>query len=729
MSGNRSVRTHYRTCNLCEAMCGIAIELDGSEILTITGDKNDPLSRGYICPKAVALQDIYHDPDRLKQPLRRTSDGWQPMEWDAAFDEVAARLLEIQRQHGRDAVAIYQGNPTVHSSGTMLFAPAFFRALGTRNRFSATSVDQLPHHFASYFMFGHQLLIPVPDVDRTHFLLVLGANPLVSNGSLMTAPGMRRRLRELRQRGGKLVVVDPRRTPTAQVADEHLFIRPGTDALFLLALLHTLYEQDLVNLGPVADLCVGQERIEALVAEFAPEQVASRTGIEVEAIRRTAVAFASAPSAVCYGRVGVSTQAYGALCHWLINLLNALTGNLDRPGGAMFAAPAIETVDRRGAGHYCRYSSRVRGAPEFGGELPVSTLAEEILTEGDGKIRALVTSAGNPVLSTPNGTQLERALSGLDFMVSIDIYLNETTRHADIILPPTTGLETDHYDLIFHTLAVHNTAKYSSALFEPAPDARHDWQIFRQLRKRIEAAAPPKRLGSRLRQACLDRLGPERLLDLGLRLGPYGVWRGRRFSPRGLSLRKLRRHPQGIDLGPLRPCLPGRLFTADGRVHLAPAVLVDDLQRLRAKSSPAVPFDPPLSLIGRRQLRSNNSWMHNSLRLVKGKDACTLLMHPADASVRSIRDGETVEVSSRVGRINIAVELSTDMMPGVVSIPHGWGHGRPGVELQTAHAHAGVSINDLTDDQRVDTLCGNAAFSGEPVTVRGKRTPAAPLVT
>lgn len=698
-------------------MCGIAIELDGDEILSIVGDKDDPLSQGHICPKAVALQDIYHDPDRLKRPLRRTANGWQPVEWEAAFDEIAARLLEIQRAHGRDAVATYQGNPTVHNSGTMLYAPPFFQALGTRNQYSATSVDQLPHQFVSYFMFGHQLLIPVPDVDRTDFLLVLGANPLVSNGSLMTAPGMRRRLRALRERGGRLIVVDPRRTETAEVADEHFFIRPGSDALFLLALLHTLYDQDLVNLGHVADLCAGQDRVEALIADFAPEQVAARTGIEADAIRRTAIAFAAAPSAACYGRLGVSTQEYGALCHWLINLLNALTGNLDRPGGAMFAAPAIETVKRSGAGHFARYSSRVRGAPEFAGQLPSATLAEEILTEGDGRIRALVTSAGNPVLSTPNGTQLERALPRLDFMVSIDIYLNETTRHADFILPPTTGLETDHYDLIFHTLAVRNTARYSRALFAPAPDARHDWQIFRQLRKRLEAGAPPKRFRARLRQILADRLGPERLLDLGLRLGPYGVWGGRRLSPRGLSLRKLRRRPHGVDLGPLRPCLPDRLFTADGRVQLAPTILVEDLQRLRQDDRPAMISDPPLSLIGRRLLRSNNSWMHNSLRLVKGNNACTLLMHPADAAARGLRDGEAVEVTSRVGSIGIALEFSDDMMPGVVSIPHGWGHDRPGTELQTASAHAGASINDLTDDQRTDALCGNAAFSGVPVTV------------
>jgi len=721
MTHPNNFHTHYRTCNLCEAMCGLEIVHRNGDILSVKGDVDDPFSRGHICPKAVALTDIYNDPDRLKQPVRRTKSGWQRVPWDEALDEVADRLKQVQGKHGNNAVAFYQGNPTVHNSGTMLFAPLFLKALRTQNRFSATSVDQLPHHFAAYFMFGHQLLLPIPDIDRTKHLLILGANPLASNGSLMTAPGFADRLNDLQKRGGRCVVVDPRRTETAAKADAHHFIRPGADALFLLGLLNTLFSENLVNRDELPNYLAGVDSIAQLVADFPPERCAETTGIDAPTIRKLARDFAAADSAVCYGRFGVSTQQFGAVCQWLINVLNTVTGNLDRPGGAMFTLPGIDTIQQTAkqgrVGHYAKWTSRVRGLPEFGGELPVAVMAEEILTEGDGQIRALVTSAGNPVLSTPNGTQLDRALQQLEFMVSIDIYINETTRHADIILPPATGLETDHYDLAFHILAVRNTAKYSTALFQPANDAKYDWQIFDELRKRLSKNGRSTGIAANLKRKIADSMTPERMLDLGLRLGPYGVWGGRLLSSRGLSLRKLKNNPHGIDLGALKPCLPQRLFTTDKTVHLAPEPLMQDVERVITKLSAASSATPDLLLIGRRDLRSNNSWMHNSERLVKGKVRCTLLMHPQDAAARGISDGQRVEVSSRVGKISIPVELTEQIMPGVVSIPHGWGHDRDGVQLQTATKHAGQSINDLTDDATVDELSGNAAFSGVPVVV------------
>ncbi|MFQ5652016.1 MAG: molybdopterin-dependent oxidoreductase, partial [bacterium] len=612
----QDIQTHYRTCNLCEAMCGIAITHQNGQVLSISGDKADPFSQGHICPKAVALQDIYHDPDRLKHPVRRTKKGWEKLSWDEAFDEVVTRLTAIQKKYGNNAVGVYQGNPTVHNSGTMLFAPLFLRTLRTRSRFSATSVDQLPHHFAAYFMFGHQLLLPIPDIDRTDFFLILGANPLASNGSLMTAPGFENRLRALQKRGGKLVVVDPRRAETAAMADAHHFIRPGTDVLLLLALLNVVFAENLTQPGRLQEFTDGPEQIEKLVAGFRPERVEKITGIAAPAIRQLARDFSAAESAVCYGRMGASTQAFGALCQWLVNVLNIVTGNLDRPGGAMFTAPAVDIVQQawkeRRPGSYGRWRSRVRGLPEFAGDLPVAVLAEEILTEGDGQIQALITSAGNPVLSTPNGAQLEHALEQLEFMVSIDIYINETTRHAHIILPPTTGLETDHYDLAFHALAVRNTAKYSRALFQPENGTRHDWQIFNELRQRMAANGRTKNFSARLKQKMLDGMTAERMLDLGLRFGPYGTWGGRFLSKGGLSLRKLKKQVHGIDLGALEPCLPQRLFTANKRIQLAPEVLVKDLDRVEStflarKGSQTSEFD--LSLIGRRQLRSNNSWM------------------------------------------------------------------------------------------------------------------------
>ena len=706
MSERNGRWTHYRTCNLCEAMCGLEIALDGERIVAIRGDKDDPFSQGHICPKAVALQDIYADPDRLRQPLRRTATGWVTIGWDEALDEAAANLKRIQADFGAPAVGVYLGNPNVHNLGSSLLGTTLTRALRTPNVFTATSVDQLPHHVAARLMFGHQLLLPIPDVDRTDFFLMLGANPLASNGSLMTAPGMDRRLKAIQQRGGCVVVVDPRRTETAALADEYIPIRPSTDVLLLLALIRTILAEGLARPDLLADFTTGLAALWPIVADYTPDLVSPVIGIPADTITRLARAFATAPSAVCYGRIGLSTQRFGGLCQWLINILNVVTGNLDRPGGAMFTTPAFDIVDAPRAGKYGRWRSRVRGRPEFMGELPVATLAEEITTPGEGQIRALVTVAGNPVLSTPNGQRLDRALASLDYMLAIDIYLNETTRHAHLILPPTTGLETEHYDVLFHILAVRNTAKYSLPLYEPDADTRHDWQIYRALAERLATPDRPYDAAHPLNQ-----MTPAMLLDFGLRTGPYGK--------DGLSLDTLRANPHGLDLGPLQPRLPGRLFTPDKRINLLPAPLVQDLQRVQAVffegAHQADGFD--LTLIGRRDLRSNNSWMHNSRRLVRGKDRCTVLMHPDDATARGLADGQRVAVQSRVGCIELPLEVSEAMMPGVVSIPHGWGHDRRGMRLAVAQAHAGASLNDLTDETFLDELTGNAALSGVPVRV------------
>jgi anaerobic selenocysteine-containing dehydrogenase len=716
---------HFRSCNLCEAICGIEIPVQADQRLDIRGDKDDVLSRGYICPKAVALQDLHYDKDRLKYPVRRTPNGWQRLGWDDAFDEVALNLKRIHAEYGRNSTATYLGNPNVHNYGALLFAPGFIRSLHTRNRFSATSVDQLAHHLASYLMFGHQLLLPIPDLERTRFFLILGANPAVSNGSMMTAPGMSRRLQEIRGGGGKVILIDPRFTETARFADRHLFIRPGTDVLLLLALLHVVFDEGLTRLGPLASFTKGVDVVGNLVAEFPPEKVASITGIEAEQIRLLAREFASAESAVCYGRIGVSTQEFGAACQWLINVLNIVTGNLDRPGGAMFTLPAFDPLSAPESlapkGSFGRWHSRVRKLPEFAGELPVVTMAEEILTEGAGQIKALVTLAGNPVLSTPNGRELDQALASLEFMVSIDPYINETTRHAHIILPPSSSLERGHYDLIFHLLAVRNTARFSPALFQPDAETRHDWEILLELQTRI---AHHGLFGQVKRNLTKRFFGPERILDLGLRFGPYGAGI-KSINPfsKGLTLREVKAAVHGIDLGPLTSCLPERLRTSDKRIELAPDVLVQDVKRVKAKfDSASLPTNGHLLLIGRRQLRGNNSWMHNSQRLVRGKPPCTMLIHPADAAKRQLKQGQTVSVRSRVGTVVVPIEISEEMMPGVVSIPHGWGHGRLGVQLEVAQQHAGESINDLTDDLTIDTLCGTAAFNGTWVGVEATTT-------
>ncbi len=694
-------------------MCGVTLRLEGDRVLEVRGDPEDPLSQGHVCPKVLGLKAVHEDPDRLRTPQKRIGDRWESIGWDQAFEEVSARLREVRARHGRKAVAVYQGNPTVHNIGSMLFGQLFVRALRTPHKYSATSLDQLPHMLASLEMFGHQLLLPVPDVDRSDHLLMLGANPLVSNGSLMSGGDIGGRLKALQARGGRLIVVDPRRTETAAIADTHVFVRPGADALLLAALVREVIAAG-PRLGRLAAFTDGLDALRAAVDDFTPERVAGATGVPSETLRALARGLLEAERPVVYGRMGVCTQRFGGLAAWLVNALNLVLGRVDAEGGAMFTTPALDAVSaaaRLGqAGHFARRRSRVRGLPEFGGELPAATLAEEIDTPGEGQIRALVTSAGNPVLSAPNGRRLDAALPGLELMISIDIYRNETTRHAHYILPPTFGIEHEHYDAAFHLLAVRNTAKYAPAAVARGPDARHDWEIFVELASRLDAS-PLGRVKGRAQRAALLRMGPGPILDLGLRVGPYG--RARDGRP-GLTLARLAAAPHGVDLGPLQPVLPGRLFTPEGRIRLAPAVFLADLPRLREclDEAPA-----ELVLIGRRDLRTNNSWMHNDRRFVKGKPRCTLLMHPDDAAARGLESGGRARLRSRVGSVEVPVELDEALMPGVVSLPHGWGHHREGMALAVASAHAGVSINDVIDERDVDALSGTAALNGQPVEV------------
>lgn len=711
-------KTHRHSCTLCEATCGINVTVQDGRVLDIRGDEDDPASKGYICPKATALADLHHDPDRLRQPVVRDGDEWREVSWGEAFALVGDKLREIRTQHGKDAIGVYQGNPTAHNFGLVTIGQLFFRSLGTRNLYSATSVDQLPHMLAAYLMFGHQLLMPVPDIDRTDLFVCLGGNPLVSNGSIMTAPDMRGRLKALHQRGGKVVVVDPRRSETAEAADDHVFIRPGTDAFFLLSLVNVLFAENLVRPGRLEKHLAGVVAVRAVSQDYPPERVAHITGIDPDVVRGLARQLAATERAVVYGRVGICTQEFGGLAAWLLVVLNALTGHLDEVGGSMFTTPAVDAIPAAGwfgqAGSFDSHRSRLRRLPEFGGELPVAVLAEEIEATGEGQLRALITSAGNPVLSTPNGNRLDRALDTLDFMVSIDPYINETTRHADVILPPTSPLERSHYELALANYSVRNTAKYSPAVFARGKDQRHDWEICLELASRVFGADNPvSRAGGAVGRRALTLLGPEAILEVGLRTGPYGVLR----KPiGGVSLRALRKKPQGVDLGPLEPRLPDRVNTENKRINLAPTVYLDDLDRLHGRMDAWAPAE--LVLVGRRQLRSNNSWLHNSARLVKGKPRCTLLMHPVDAERSGVSDGELVELSSRAGEIEVPVEITDSMMPGVVSLPHGWGHGRQGVRLTVAGAHAGASINDVTDENFVDELTGTSALSGVRVKVR-----------
>lgn len=707
---------HYHTCCLCEAMCGLEISTRGERVLSIRGNAQDVFSKGHICPKGVALQDLHTDPDRLRQPLKRVGDGWEPVSWDQALTDIGQRLVRIQRAHGRDAVAIYMGNPFAHNYAGLLAVSQLWPLIGSRNRFSASSLDQLPLMLTALQMFGHQLLMPVPDLARTDYLLMLGANPLVSNGSLMAAPDMRQQIRALQDRGGKLVVLDPRRSETARAADVHHFVRPGSDALVLMALLHTLFDEQLARPGRLAGRMQGLATIQALVADYAPETVAGATGLSPDSLRQLARDFAAAPRAVCYGRMGTCAQEFGTLASWLIVVLNAVTGRLDAPGGAMFPAPAADLVALSSLlglqGDFNSSRSRVRGLPDFGGELPTVALAEEITTPGPGQIRALITVAGNPVLSSPNGERLEAALAELELMVSLDPYCNETTAKAHYILPPASQLERDHFDLVGALLAPRNIAKYSPPVFAKPADAKHDWEILVELGLSVGTARGLPRPALQALYRLASGPGPAGLIDLLLRLGPYGD----HFNPfsRGLNLARLKAQPHGIDLGPLQPCLPGRLATPRKRIQLAPPAFVRDLRRLRQRLEAPI---PAFVLIGRRQLRSNNSWMHNSERLVKGRDTCTLLMHSADAARLGLDTGGRARLRTRVGERVVPVEISDDVMPGVVSLPHGWGHHRRGSRLRVAQAHAGVSLNDLTDESYYDRLSGNAGLNGLPVVV------------
>ncbi|MDX2416485.1 MAG: molybdopterin-dependent oxidoreductase [Xanthomonadales bacterium] len=721
MKTNKTDQIHYIACNLCEAICGLEIKLENGQVKSIRGDKLDPVSKGHICPKAVALQDIYNDPDRLRRPIRKTADGWQEISWPEAYDEVTSELKRIQSQYGNDAVAVYLGNPTVHNLEALLFGPVFLRTLKTKNRYSATSVDQLPEQLVSLLMFGHSLLIPLPDLDRTGFHLIFGANPVVSNGSMMTAPGVAKRLKAIRERGGQLVVVDPRRTETADIADLHLFIQPGSDVLMLLAMLHVVFNEELQTLGSVAQFTKGVEIIEEIVRGYPPEKVAPFTGVEPETLKTLVREFCAAGSASCYGRIGVSTQQFGTLTQWLITVFNIVTGNLDIPGGTQFSKPAFEvlTAVKPGKKGFADKLSRVRKLPDFSGEFPVATLAEEITTPGEGQVRALVTSAGNPVLSTPNGHQLDAAMSKLDYMVSIDIYLNETTRHANIILPPLTGLERPHYDVVFQALAIRNGAKFSEPVFKADKDRRSDLQIFTELGWRMQSVNGFSKAAGWFKKKLLQQLGSEWIINRRLKQGPY-------YKSLGLDLKKLKDNPHGIDLGPMQSCLPERLFTADKTIHLAPDEFVSELKKLTvffdadATHSGQPGFD--LQLIGRRDPRTNNSWLHNSYRMVKGKNRCLALVHPHDAKRRQLLDGDIARVSSRVGSIRIPVAISDEMKPGVISIPHGWGHQVDGIKLGIAQQHAGVNTNILSDDLFLDSLSGNAALNGIPVSLEKDAT-------
>ncbi len=745
-----TTRTAFRTCPLCEAGCGLEITVTGSAVTRIRGDRDDVFSHGFICPKGSTLKQLHEDPDRLRKPLVKRNGVHVEVEWDEAWREVQRGLTSVIERHGRGAIASYSGNPSAHSLSAITFGRTLSQSIGTRQHYSASTVDQMPRQVASAYIFGTAVTVPVPDLDRTDYLMILGANPYASNGSLCTAPDFPGRIEAIRARGGKVVVVDPRRSRTADEADEWLPIRPGADALFLMAIVNVLFADGLANPGPaVARRLEGLAELEVLASAFTPELVEAAVGIDAATTRRMARELAAATTATVYGRIGITTTEFGTTASWLIDAINILTGNLDRPGGAMFAMPVAGGPSTKGASgtgkpfQIGRGHTRVKGLPEIMGEYPAAALADEILEAGDGQVRSLITVAGNPVLSTPNSQRLDEALADLEFMVSVDIYLNETTRHADVILPSPSQLQKSHYDVLLLQFAVRNVANYSAAVL-PLTDGQPDeWEILATLAMIAQgvdadaadpAAADELAITSLVRHAVNDahspihgrdadeilatlaatgHRGPERMLDFQLRTGPFGEAFG--TNPGGATLQMLIDHPHGVDYGALEPRLDEILRTPSGRIELAHPALVADVPRLRAAVDTLA--ERSMVLVGRRHLRSNNSWMHNIEVLVKGKPRCALQVHPDDAASLGLVDGGYATVTSRVGRVEAAVEVTDSIRPGVVSLPHGWGHGVEGTRLRVAAERAGVNSNILTDDEAMDPMSSTSVLNGIPVTV------------
>jgi anaerobic selenocysteine-containing dehydrogenase len=735
-------RTVQRVCPFCEATCGLSLDVEGDTIVSVRGDKEDPFSRGYICPKAYGVKELFHDRDRLRRPVRRTPTGWEEISWTEAYDEVASRLIEIRDRYGKDAIGTYTGNPIVHDLGAVLYRIVLQRALETRSMFNSAAIDTLPKIVQTGLMFGRHFptAVPIPDIDRTHYLLVIGANPVVSHGSLMTMPDAPGRLKDVIRRGGKVVVVDPRRTETAKIASEHHFIRPGSDAAFLLALVHTLFEENLVKLGAAEGLVASLDDVEALAREFSPEAVAAYCGIGAGVIRRIAREMAAAESAACYGRLGTCVQEFGTLATWGCDLVNILTGNLDRAGGVMFttpAAPIDAALPKEQGFEIGRWKSRVSGRPEVEGLIPSSTMAEEILTPGDGQVRAMILLMTNPLRSAANSVELERAFSSLDFLVAVDFYINETTRHAHVILPTPSPAEQAGYEIAFYLLSVRNVAKWSWPAVDPPAGTPNSWEVLLEVALRlmgfagmpanavdefvfrkfaegaVENGSPwPGLTVDEMAEKLQGHVGPERLVDMLLRIGPYGDGFDRR--PDGLTLAKVQAAPHGIDLGPLEPRLKEVINTKSGKIELAPATMTEDVPRLRRRMAAG---SNGMVLIGRRDLRCSNSFMHNLPALVKGRDRCTLQIAPEDAGRLGLRSGGAARVTSRVGSVVAPVEVTADLMPGVASLPHGWGHDVDDTRLEVARAHPGVNTNVLTDNREYDEASGTAVLFGTAVEI------------
>ena len=660
------------------------------------------------------MEEVVNDHDRVLKPLRRKRDGsFEEVSWESALSDISARLSDVLDEHGKESVAWYMGNPGAFSYSHTLWAKGFLDAIGSPHYYTAGSQDVNNRFAASALLYGSPLVVPIPDLRRTDFLLMVGANPLVSHGSVLSAPRVREQLLGLEKRGGRVVVVDPRRSETAKQF-EHLPIRPDADAWLLLSLLQVVLDEGLADRGWLAEHAKGADELERLVAGHSPEDTESRTGVPADRARELARAFAEAPSAAAYGRTGSCLGRFGTLVSFLLDALNAVTGNLDSPGGAVFGRPPIaldDVAERVGLASYGKTRARFGDFPDVIGNLPASLLPREIETPGARQVKAMFVSAGNPVLSVPDGDAMERALGKLDLMVALDFYVNETTKHADYVLPTTTLYERDDVPIAFLGFFSQPFIQTTERVIEPRGESRQEWEIIDDLSRRMGLAPysiPALRAAAKLG----FRPTPQRLVDLLLRTGPKGDLFGARRG--GLSLDELRKHPHGLLLGEEieTGVLGDKVRHKGSRVHLAPPEIVEEMTRAESSNGDDPAY--PLRLIGLRELRSHNSWMHNAPMLMRGGRVQALRVHPDDAAACGLEDGGEVSVESKSGAVTVPVKVTDEMMPGAVALPHGWGH-RGGWKLANEHAGANVNLLASSDPEDLERLAGMAHLNGIPV--------------
>jgi anaerobic selenocysteine-containing dehydrogenase len=714
-------------CRICEPLCGMVATVEDGRLVQLRPDREHPLSRGYACPKGIAMTEVQNDPDRVLHPLKRVGGPgeFERTTWSEAMRAIAGELKRILAERGPESVGWYMGNPGAFSYSHVLWVKGFLDGLGTPHYYSAGSQDVNNRFAASALLYGSPLVVPIPDLIETDFLFMVGANPLVSHGSVLSAPRVREQLNGIVERGGRVVVVDPRRTETARQF-EHLPVRPDADAWLLLSMLNVIFEEELTDREFISRWTTGADALSEQARAYAPEQTESRTGLPPERVREVARGFARANSAAAYGRTGSCLGRFGTLVAYLLDALNAVTGNLDSPGGAVFGRPPISLDDigeKAGLDTYGKVRSRVGGFPDVIGNLPATLLPREITTAGEGQIRAFFVSAGNPVLSVPDGDALEAAFAELDLMVSLDLYVNETNRHAHYVLPATTFLEREDVPVAF--LGFYSTPfiQVTEPVVEPAGEAREEWRVIDELSRALGVA--PYSLPVLRRLAKLGiRITPRRLIDLLLRVGPAGDRFGLR--PSGLSLAKVARSPHGIVLDDriATGVLARKLRHGDGRVHLHESAIASELGRLGSVNGDSADF--PLKLIGLRELRSHNSWMHNAPLLMRGGRSHALRIHPDDAERAGLADGDRARIASRAGAIEAPVKLTDEMTPGTVALPHGWGHKGGGWRL--ANSNGGANVNALapSDPESLERLAGMAHLNGIPVRVEPAATMPSP---